>query len=84
MEIPQEYKLVRRAIRALRGCVHPQQKITAIEYARLAIERDIKPGSNKAKEVERCEIEKDTIFKFVCALAGDRCNNSDFPMGDPA
>lgn len=78
IEIPNEYKLIRKSIKILKSCIHPQQKLTALNYARLAIEKEIIPKSKKEKDIVECEKEKDVLFKFISNLASDKCNNIDF------
>lgn len=73
-----EYVLVRRAVKVLKSCTLPEQKIMALEYAKRAIEFEIKPLTNKQKDIITCEIEKDTIYKFLCSLAGENLTQTDF------
>ena len=78
MEIISEYPIVRRAVRVIRSCIIPEQKLAAIQYAKLAIEKDIQPKTKKKEDIVKCELEKDSIYKFICSLAGDKCNQTDF------
>lgn len=73
-EIPVEpvlvdnYPNVKKALSVFNSCKLYCQRVAALEFARLAIEQDVKPISKKAEDVNNHYLEKEHLYNFFKSM----------------
>lgn len=67
-ELIDKYPNVKKALSVFNSCVLHCQRKNALTFAKLAIEKDIKPESKKAEDINHYYLEKEHLFRFFKSM----------------
>ena len=62
------YPNVKKALRVFESCNFYNQKLVALNYAKRAIEVDVKPLGKKEIDQHNCMVEKQSLYNFFSSL----------------